>query len=139
MDFFAGFLSRRHKPNVRCLNGIKFTGPMLIYFSYLISDSKHLVMQFRRVQCTKVLFCLTTFCLVLAYVQKLIIYVYHKFEVVQPPWPSQLPRMVEYNAIAREDLNYEPTILCWISSYPKNRLVRTEKNVRKNFTFFSLL
>ena len=100
-------------------------------------------MQFRRVQCIKVLFCLTTFVLIVAYVQKLIFYVYNKFEAVQPPWPSQLPRMVDYKEV-QKDLNYEPKILCWISSYPKNRLVSGETWVETshfpsynpNFSFF---
>ena len=91
------------------------------------------VMQFRRVQCIKVLFCLTTFVLIVAYVQKLIFYVYYKFEAVQPPWPpSQLPRMVDYHFLQQKDLIYEPKILCWISTYPRNRLVSQEEH----FTFF---
>ena len=105
--------------------------------------SSHDVMQFRRVQCTKVLFCLTTFVLIVAYVQKLIFYVYHKFEAVQPPWPpSQLPRMVDYHFLQQTDLIYEPKILCWISTYPRNRLVRTLHffpsfhNIKKTFAFF---
>ena len=94
------------------------------------------VMQFRRVQCIKVLFCLTTFVLIVAYVQKLIFYVYYKFEAVQPPWPpSQLPRMVDYHFLQQKDLIYEPKILCWISTYPRNRLVSQEEH----FTFFSLV
>ena len=104
-------------------------------------------MQFRRVQCTKVLFCLTTFVLIVAYVQKLIFYVYHKFEAVQPPWPpSQLPRMVDVNFLKQQnDLIYEPKILCWISTYPRNRLVRTLHffpffpQHQENFCFFLLL
>ena len=105
-------------------------------------------MQFRRVQCTKVLFCLTTFVLIVAYVQKLIFYVYHKFEAVQPPWPpSQLPRMVDVNFLQQQnDLIYEPKILCWISTYPRNRLVRRTLHFfpffpqhQENFCFFLLL
>ena len=93
------------------------------------------VMQFRRVQCIKVLFCLTTFILIVAYVQKLIFYVYYKFEAVQPPWPpSQLPRMVDYHFLQQKDLIYEPKILCWISTYPRNRLVSQE-----NTSLFSLV
>ena len=64
-----------------------------------------------------------SFCLIVAYVQKLTFYIYNKFDTVQPPWPSKVANMVDYEDIASHNLNFQPKILCWISTYPRNRHV----------------
>lgn len=70
----------------------------------------------------KLLFLLSSALLVALFVHKFFFYVYRAYDLVQPPWPSKPANMVEYEQIASSHY-YRPKILCWISTYPRNRLV----------------
>ncbi len=78
--------------------------------------------------CIKISLASLSTILAILYVKYLIRYAYASYynslHGQQPPWPSSPANMVEFQRLATKEVEYVPKILCWVSTYPKNRLVR---------------
>ena len=57
----------------------------------------------------------------------MISYVYDIYEFQQPPWPSKKVNVIKYEDFISYEISYNsPKLLCWISTFSKNRLVSIE-------------
>ena len=58
------------------------------------------------------------------YLRALFSYLYDKYDIYQPPWPSKPVNITKYQDIISYETQYPvPRILCWISTYSRNRIV----------------
>ena len=94
-------------------------------FAIFRFDPTLIVMHLSRLSCIKVSLVFVSFALFLIFVHHLIKYLYNKYDWVQPPWPSKPIKILHFQHLAQaNNASQHSRILCWISTYPKNRQVR---------------
>ena len=78
----------------------------------------------RKLILIEVLFGLISIIVLVLYLRALFSYIYNKYEIYQPPWPSKAVNITKYqDLISSEAVFPIPRLLCWISTYSKNRKV----------------
>ena len=72
------------------------------------------------------LFGLTSIIVLVLYLLAMFSYIYDKYEIYQPPWPSKAVNKTKYQDFVSYETEFPiPRILCWISTHSKNRKVST--------------
>ena len=70
------------------------------------------------------LFGLTSIIVLVLYLRAMFSYIYDKYEIYQPPWPSKAVNITKYqDFVSYETVFPIPRILCWITTHSKNRKV----------------
>ena len=112
-----------------CVGFLRLTSPGNSTYPIvqLLCNNKINIKMFRRCSskfAVNTIFTILLLFIIYNYLWYMISYVYDIYEFHQPPWPSKKVNVIKYENFISYEISYNnPKLLCWISTFSKNRLV----------------